>query len=112
MPTSNAPTHRADPDLRPTLVWEDPAPGSSSHGPSTPKPENPGLRPSTQGRALAPELQQALWIQTNLPGLWNGPFPCKTESWNSGGPFCTVTPISLKFAPFPPGHPLGSTVPH
>ncbi|XDC68874.1 hypothetical protein R6Z07F_000047 [Ovis aries] len=53
-PTSHAPTHRADPDLRPASVWEDPAPGFSSHGPSTPQPEQP------QGRALTPQLRQDL----------------------------------------------------
>lgn len=104
MPTSHAPTHRADPDLHPASVWEDPAPGFSSHGPSTPQPEKP------QGRALTPQLQQDLWVQTNLPGPWNGPFPCKTESWDCGGPFCTVItvspfPISLQCVPLPPGYP-------
>lgn len=102
--TSHAPTHRADPDLRPASVWEDPAPGFSSHGPSTPQPEKP------QGRALTPQLRQDLWVQTKLPGLWNGPFPCKTESWGCGGPFCTAItmspfPISLQCVPLPPGYP-------
>ena len=85
--------------LRPALVWEDPAPGSSSHGPSTPQPEKPELRPPAQGRALTPQLRQALGVQTNLPGLWNGPFPCKTESWDSGGPFCTVITVSPSPSP-------------
>lgn len=99
VPASHAPIHRADPDLRPASVWEDPAPGSSWHGPSTLQPEKPELRPPAQGRALTPQLRQALGVQTNLPGLWNGPFPCKTESWDSGGPFCTVTTVSPSPSP-------------
>lgn len=99
VPASHAPIHRADPDLRPTLVWEDPAPDSSSHGPSTTQPEKPELRPPAQGRALTPQLRQALGVQTNLPGLWQGPFPCETESWDSGGPFCTVITVSPSPSP-------------